>query len=565
MKSISGKNWEELSVNKRLFEKIKIDHALNDIQSKLVLSRNYSKEEIFLIKNKITLNNPFSKTRDFLSGIELLQHCINNNKKILIIGDYDVDGCVSTSLMVNFLKKNNVNFTYYIPDRFNDGYGVSKKLIDKLINKYKYTPELIIFLDCGSNSNEAFTYLNSKSIKSIVIDHHNTQKPYPASNVYINPKKDIDYKEFDYFCTAFLTYWFIDLFIKSYKFHNSLKDFQIFVLLATVADIMPMRGLNKVFAKHVIENFDINKNLVIKNIFKLLKIKKKLEIDDLGYKVAPLLNSAGRLENANQIIELLTTNSEELVIKIINKINKFNEKRKFLEKEILSELDTKKIQHQKGIIIIYKSFLHEGIIGIIASRIKDYFNKPCIVLTNSKNIIKGSARSTNNFNLGACINEAVHKKILLTGGGHNLAAGLSLNKKKIDYFKKFINNFYKDKKDSFKQSYVNKISLNAINNDFIKNVNLLGPYGNKNPDPLFLLQNTRIINSKNIKNNFFTCFVSKNKKLIKATLFQNINSDISYQLQNSNNTFDVVAKIKQNKWNNKNTLEIEIIDLIKVI
>ena len=109
MKSISGKNWEELSVNKRLFEKIKIDHALNDIQSKLVLSRNYSKEEIFLIKNKITLNNPFSKTRDFLSGIELLQHCINNNKKILIIGDYDVDGCVSTSLMVNFLKKNNVS------------------------------------------------------------------------------------------------------------------------------------------------------------------------------------------------------------------------------------------------------------------------------------------------------------------------------------------------------------------------------------------------------------------------------------------------------------------------
>ena len=563
MKSVSGKNWEEFSTDIRLIEKIKLDNALNDIQAKLVLSRNYSKEEIFLIKNKIPLNNPFLKTQDFLAGIKLLQNSVISNEKILIIGDYDVDGCVSTSLMVNFLKKNNVNLNYYIPDRFKDGYGASEKLIDKLIKKF--TPELIIFLDCGSNSYDALKYINSKSIKSIVIDHHNTQKPYPASNVYINPKKDIDYKEFDYFCTAFLTYWFIDLFIKSYKFHNSLKDFQIFVLLATVADIMPMRGLNKVFAKHVIENFDINKNLVIKNIFKLLKIKKKLEIDDLGYKVAPLLNSAGRLENANQIIELLTTNSEELIIKIINKINKFNEKRKFIEKEILSKLDTKKIEKQKGIIIIYKSFLHEGIIGIIASRIKDYFNKPCIVLTNSKNIIKGSARSTNNFNLGACINEAVHKKILLTGGGHNLAAGLSLNKKKIDYFKKFINNFYKDKKYSFKKSYVNKISLNAINNDFIKNIDLLEPYGNKNPDPLFLLQNTKIINSKNIKNNFFTCFVSNNKKLMKATLFQNINSDISYQLQNSNNTFDVVAKIKQNKWNNKNTLEIEIIDLIKVI
>ena len=563
MKSISGKNWEELSVNKQLVEKIKIDHALNNVQAKLVLSRNYSKEEIFLIKNKIPLNNPFLKTKDFLSGIELLQNCIINNEKILIIGDYDVDGCVSTSLMVNFFKKNNVNFTYYIPDRFKDGYGASKKLIEKLIKKYTFG--LIIFLDCGSNSNEAVTYLNSISIKSIVIDHHNTQKPYPTCNVFINPKKDLDYKKFDYFCTAFLTYWFIDLFIKIYKFHDPLKDIQIFVLLATVADIMPMRGLNKIFAKHVIENFDINKNSVIKNIFKLLKIKKKLEIDDLGYKIAPLFNSAGRLENANQIIELLSTNSEELIIKIINRINKFNEKRKFLEKEILSKLDTKMINHQKGIIIIYKSFLHEGIIGIIASKIKDYFNKPCIVLTNSGNIIKGSARSINDFNLGACISEAVHKKILLTGGGHNLAAGLSLKKKNIEYFKKFINNFYKVKKNSFKQSYVNKISLNAINNDFIKNIDLLGPYGNKNPNPLFLLQNIRIIKSKKIKNNFFTCFVSNNKKIMKATLFQNINSDISYQLQNSNNAFDVIAKIKQNKWNNKNTLEIEIIDLIKVI
>ena len=563
MKSVSGKNWEELTVNKQLFEKIKIDHTLNDIQAKLVLSRNYSKEEIFLIKNKIPLNNPFLKTKDFLLGIELLQNCINNNEKILIIGDYDVDGCVSTSLMVNFFKKNNVNFTYYIPDRFKDGYGASKKLIAKLINKY--TPELIIFLDCGSNSYEAITYLNSKSIKSIIIDHHNTQKPYPSCNVFINPKKDENYKKFDYFCTAFLTYWFVDLLIKFHRFQNPLKDFRIFVLLATVADIMPMRGLNKIFAKQVIENFDINKNSIIKNIFKLHKIKKKLEIDDLGYKIAPLFNSAGRLENANQIIELLTTNSEKLIIKIINRINELNEKRKYLEKNILDKLNTKIIKKQKGVIIIYKTFLHEGIIGIIASRIKDYFNKPCIILTKSNNIIKGSARSLDNFNLGKYINEAVKKKILISGGGHNLAAGLSLAENNIEYFKKFINNFFNDRKHSSKFIYVSTVSLNAINNDFIKSINLLGPYGNNNPNPLFLIQDVKIVNSKNIKNNFITCFISKNKKMIKAMSFHNINSDISYELQNSNNTFNLVVKIKQNKWNNKNTIEVEIVDLITII
>ncbi|WP_440911866.1 single-stranded-DNA-specific exonuclease RecJ [Candidatus Pelagibacter sp.] len=563
MKSVSGKNWEELSLDARLIEKIKIDHALNDVQAKLVLSRNFSKEEIFLIRNKISLNNPFLKTKDFLSGIELLQKCIINNEKILIIGDYDVDGCVSTSLMVNFLKKNNVNLNYYIPDRIKDGYGASVKLIEKLIKKY--TPKLIVFLDCGSNSNEALTYLNSKSIKSIIIDHHNTQKPYPPCNVFINPKKDENYKKFDYFCTAFLTYWFIDLFIKSYKFQNSLKGFSIFVLLATVADVMPMRDINKIFAKQVIENFDINKNPVIKYIFKFFKIKKKIEIDDLGYKIAPLFNSAGRIENANQIIELLTTNSEELIIKIINKINKLNEKRKILEKNILDELNTKKIENQKGVITIYKTFLHEGIIGIIASRIKDYFNKPCIVLTKSGNFIKGSARSLDNFNLGEYINKAVKKKILISGGGHNLAAGLSLTENNINLFKKFINSFFNDKNHSSKFIYDSSVSLNAINNDFIKSINLLGPYGNKNPNPLFLLRDVKIVKPKSIKNNFFTCFIFKNKKMIKASSFHHVKSNISYELQNSKKTFDLIAKIKLNKWNNKNTIEIEIVDLIKDI
>lgn len=563
MKSVSGKHWEELSINRRIIEKIKIDHGLNDIQARLVLSRNYTKEEIFLIKNKIPLHNPFLKTKDFLFGIKILQNTIINNGKILIIGDYDVDGCVSTSLMVNFFKRNSIYHDYYIPDRFEDGYGASEKLIKKLLKKYK--PELIIFLDCGSNSYEALRYLDSKSIKSIIIDHHNTQKPYPSCNTFINPKKDADYKQFDYFCTAFLTYWFIDLFIKSYKFDNASEYYKIFVLLAIVADVMPLRGLNKIFAKKIIENFDLNKNFIIKYIFKVLKIKKVLEIDDLGYKIAPILNSAGRLENANQVTELLTTDSVKLKVNIIDKIIKLNEKRKFLEKKILDQLDTKKIEKQNGVIFIYNTFLHEGIIGIIASRIKDYFNKPCIVLTKSGGIIKGSARSTDDFNLGDCINKAVQKKILLTGGGHNLAAGLTLTGKNIENFKVFINNFFSDKKNPSRLFYDSKISLNGINNDFIKSINALGPFGNKNPNPLFLLQDIRIVKPKNIKNNFFTCFVSKNKKMIKATSFHNMNSHISYELQNFNNKFDLVARVKKNKWDSKNTIEIEIVDLIKVI
>ena len=135
----------------------------------------------------------------------------------------------------------------------------------------------------------------------------------------------------------------------------------------------------------------------------------------------------------------------------------------------------------------------------------------------------------------------------------------------IELFKKFINNFFNDKNHSSKFIYDSSISLNAINNDFIKSINLLGPYGNKNPDPLFLLRDVKIVKLKSIKNNFFTCFISKNKKMIKASSFHHIKSNISYELQNSKKTFDLIAKIKLNKWNNKNTIEIEIIDLINII
>ena len=211
--------------------------------------------------------------------------------------------------MINFLRKNSISSKYYIPDRVKDGYGANKELIIKLINKH--SPKLIIFLDCGSNSHDALKFIKSKKIDSLIIDHHNTQKPYPLSNVFINPKKDTEYKNYDYLCTVFLTYLFIDLYIKKNHLKISIEEEQIYVLLATVADVMPIRGLNRILAIKVLKNFKINKNLVFNTLFTTLNIKRKLKLEDLGYLIAPIFNSAGRLDNANQIVDLLTTNSNQ--------------------------------------------------------------------------------------------------------------------------------------------------------------------------------------------------------------------------------------------------------------
>ena len=561
MISVSGKIWEEIYTNKRQVEKIKIEYGLSEIQSKIVLSKNYSREEIHLIKNKLDLSNPFYNNKDFLLGCELLHENIINKKRILVIGDYDVDGCMSAVLLVNFIRKNSGKVDYFIPDRLKDGYGASLNLIIRLIKQFD--PGFIIFVDNGSNAHDALKFIKSKKIQSLIIDHHNTSPTYPEADVFINPKKNCEYNYYDYVCSTFLTYLFIDLYSKLKKNNLRIQDDLILVLLASVADVMPMKGINKILSKKVLFEFDINRNFLFKNILKFLNIKKKLEVYELGYKIAPLLNAAGRLGNANDIVELFTTTSKDRITSILQKIYKLNNKRKLIENEILNELKYDNYSKENGIIFIYKENLHEGLIGIIASRFKEYLNKPCIILTNSNNLIKGSARSTLEFNIGDLIQKSVQLGITLGGGGHNLAAGVSLKKNKLNTFKNFINKNYNSNNTQSKNLYTSKLSLNAINKEFIKSINLLGPFGNKNSQPVFLINDIRFIKQSLIKNQYISCFVKKGRKMIKSISFNNLNSKISYEILNSINNFDVLVKIKLNIWNYKSTMVLEIIDLIK--
>jgi len=561
MISISGKNWEEVRVQKRLIDKVKIDFDLTETQAKIALSKNYTHQDFFLINNELKLNNPFLNTDDFLLGCEILNKNIENQNNILIIGDYDVDGCMSTSIFFNFLKKNNNrNIHYYIPDRFKDGYGASKDLIIHLSKRHK--PNLTIFLDCGSNSYDAIKYLKSKKINTLIIDHHNTTLPYPVSDVFINPKKVSSYSEYNYLCTTFLTYLFLDMYIKKYKVKKSIQDSMIYVLLGTVADVMPMKGINKILAKNVLLHFDISKNLILKNLFKILEIKNRLTLNDLGYKIAPLINAAGRLENANVVIELFTTKLEEKIYKISNNLFKLNNRRKLIEDKILDKLDYLNLYNEKGVLFIYNQNLHEGIIGILASRLKDYFNKPCFVITKSGNILKGSARSTSNFNIGEYIQNAVKSKILIGGGGHNLAAGVSLKQTELVNFKNYINSQFNKKKDLTKNSYLSILSFNSINRQFFESIEKLGPFGNENSQPIFLIKDIKFTKQKIIKDKFIKCFIKKGVKLIKSISFNHLKSKISYQILNYKKNLDVLVKVKINKWNNKNNIELEIIDII---
>jgi single-stranded-DNA-specific exonuclease len=214
MISVSGKKWTEQKVNKNLVEKFKQDYGFGDILSKLIISRNYDSSEIYGINNKQKLKNIFKDDKDFQKSSQILIEAIDNNENICILGDYDVDGTCATSLLVRYFNHINQKHFFYIPNRIEDGYGASKKLFQKLILK---KPKLIIMVDCGSTSNEAIDYLNKNNIKSIIIDHHEINKPYPKSNSVINPKKASNKKESSLLCATAITYFFIEYYYSKNK------------------------------------------------------------------------------------------------------------------------------------------------------------------------------------------------------------------------------------------------------------------------------------------------------------------------------------------------------------
>ena len=562
MISVSGKKWKEQAVNKSLVEKIKQDYNFNEIVSKLIISRNFDEVEISSIKNHLNLNNIFSKNNDFDKATDLLISSINKKEKICILGDYDVDGASSTALLSRFFNHINQDYFYYIPDRIVDGYGASTKLFEKLILQ---NPKLVIMLDCGSTSNEAISYLNKHKIKSIVIDHHEINKPFPKSNVIINPKKNINDK-YNYLCATTLTYFFVDILIKKTKSNFNLSDYLIYVLLATVCDVMPLRKINKVIATNVLSDFNLDKNFLFKTIFNKLDIKRALTISDLGFIVGPIINAGGRLGYSDLGTKLLILDDKNKIKKISDKLIKLNEKRKNLEKKYLDEINYEKINKEnKDIIIYHNNNLNEGLIGIIAARLKDHFNKPSIVITKSLNNLKASARSTSNYNIGTIINLLINKKIIENGGGHNMAAGFSIKKKNLKLFDNFIQQDYQNKNINFKKifAYNGEISGLAINLNFYNEFNIIGPFGNGNLSPLFLIKNVNVIKSNLIGENHVSSIIKTSSgKSLKSICFNCRNNQVGNYLLSYKQKINIIVEVTKNTWNNNNTVQLNIKDII---
>ena len=426
-------------------------------------------------------------------------------------------------------------------------------------------------------SNEVVDYANTKNVSTIILDHHQADINLPKALGIINPNRIDDSSKLKYLCATSIVFFFLLALNKKLKDTNwyqennikkpELLEYIDLIALATICDVVPLVGLNRSFVKHGLKVIHKRKNLGIKMLSDISNISSSPSIYDLGYIFGPKINAGGRLGYSNYGAKLLSTNDVNEADYLSIKLNKLNEERKKLEdiqmKTILKEAE---LQKDSPILILYNKEFHEGLIGILAARIKDKFYKPTIVLTGLNNVLKGSARSIFGFDMGTAILNSVNKKIIIKGGGHKMAAGFTIYKKNITALKEFLNlTFIKlMSKEMLKNTiYIDaKILPSALNESFFNEIDLLSPFGPGNYDPSFMIENVKVLKSKIIQNKHInSILISKDRKSINAICFNAKNTELESYLCEKKKILNIVGKLSLNNWLGKNQVQFIINDI----
>ena len=575
--SVQGKEWVLKDFDKNLAEYISKEYDLDFLTSRLLANRNIHQKNIENFLNpkiKNFLPNPYN-FKDMGKGLETISRHIKNKNKICIFGDYDVDGATSSGIMSKYLEQLNIDHFVFIPDRQKDGYGPSVKTFTNIINK---NVNLIIALDCGTTSFEAIEYARSKNIDVVVIDHHKSQETFPAANAIINPNRIDETGDYYYLCAAGVLFIFLvglnKILREDYYFNKAkvqepnLLDLLDLVMMGTVCDVVPLVDLNRAFVYQGLKVASKRNNLGLKTLVDYSKIKKKLSTYEVGYVLGPKINAGGRIGKSELGYNLLTTKNAETAYLISSELESLNLKRKHIEKKIVEEaIEITEKKNDDPILFLNKNDWHEGLIGIVASRLKDHFNKPSFIISQKGEDCKGSARSIFGFDVGMAITKCKQLNIITKGGGHPMAGGFSLKSGKLEIFKSELIKIFlklKKNKDNNIIEIDSYLESSAINDELIEKLNHLEPYGSGNREPIFGFEKFKVSKVIETNNNHVKVVLNKGNFYIDAISFNSKNKDLGNYLMNFKKEFNLVAKVKLNEWNGKSKIEL-IIDDIQLI
>lgn len=544
-------------------------HHLPDIVIQLLAARGVKVDQVadFLDpKIKNLMPDPYHLL-GMKEAVERIISALDQQKPIGIIGDYDVDGACSSAILSDFLKKLGAIVHVRIPDRVRDGYGPSVPLIDELKDK---KVELILTLDCGSMSFEPLAYARGQGIDVIVIDHHGMLDVMPEALAIINPKRRDQQTDVQILCAAGVTFLaMVALASHVRRLGGSPPDLMSYVdrvALATVCDVVPLLGINRALVKTGLKQMNLNACVGIKTLASTLGISKDIDAYHLGYVLGPHINAGGRVGVADLGFRLLATHEASEAQQLAELAMAQNALRKQVEARALHEAEAiaqEKMIQNRDFLVLYNPQWHIGILGIIASRIKEKTKRPVVVLGDCGSFVKGSARSIETIDIGSLIHEAQARNIVSAGGGHAMAAGMSLNREQIPLLESFLNEAIRDYTITPKLWVDAQVAVPALQEDLFQKAESLAPFGADNPAPLLYVERlkpifARIVGEKHIQVRLADTWGNE----IQGIAFQAVGTPLEGALLNkASPPLHCLGHLQMNLWNGKKTPQFQITDV----
>lgn len=577
-KSIGGNVWQRTKFDERLAEALMQHTGMPYIVAGILASRGITPQnaESFLYPKLQTLMPNPSCLKDMDIAAKRLAQAVMNNEKIGIIGDYDVDGATSSAVLRRFLEFFGLQVKVHIPDR-EEGYGPSNQAFAEFAAE---NIKLVVTTDCGTTAFDVLDKAAAQGFDVIVLDHHEAEVRLPKILAVVNPKRldeNNDYPYLKYMAAVgvvYMTIVAINRELRQGGFYNThqapdLLKWLDMVALGTVCDVVPLLGLNRAYVKQGLKVMAQRQNLGIKALLDSASLAEAPSAFHLGYVLGPRINAGGRVGDASVGNNLLCTDDAVIAQKLADNLNKFNAERKDIESYVLLNaiemLEGKPQEYPMAFVAGHD--WHQGVIGIVAGKLKERYNVPAFVMSVEADEVKGSARSIQGVDLGALIMSAKEKGILTKGGGHIMAAGFSLSEDKIAEFKNFAGEYIAKTLGGEELAPVIEVdgvvSLNGANLDLAEKLQTLEPFGAGNPEPKIMIENVKIVRPAIIGSGHVKCVLgSDTGGSLKAIAFRCADTAVGNALLNAKGErFNVVGVLHKDTWQGNSSAQFIIEDI----
>ena len=580
-KSLNGNVWRLVPADERQAELIAQKFGLSPLVSRILAARRIKESEVndFLTpKLQNLMPNPFV-LKDMEKAAKRIAQAVVEQQKVAIIGDYDVDGATSTSVLRLFLESVGVEPMIHIPER-DEGYGPSKPAVDEFV---KNGANLLITVDCGTTAFEVLEYAVSQGLDVIVLDHHEAEARLPKIYAVVNPKRldeDDDYPYLKYLAAVgvvFMTVVAVNRELRRRGFYGTactepdLKKRLDLVALGTVCDVVPLLGLNRAFVRQGLKIAAGRQNPGLSALADKAGLTEAPGAYHLGFVLGPRINAGGRVGEAATGCRLLCAENKEEAEMLAEKLSRFNETRKEIEAYVLLKAVEilESAPQSYPMAFVYGRDWHQGVIGIVAGKLKERYNLPSFVMSVEADEVKGSARSVVGLNIGALILAAKEKGLLTKGGGHNMAAGFSLKEEKIEAFRKFAGEYIAkvlgDEKVVPILNIDGIVSLPAVNTDFVDSLLRLAPFGAGNPEPRLMLPHVRVAKADLVGSGHVRCILgSAAGGRLKAMAFRAADTEMGRALlAGRGEMFTLTGVFHKDSWQGRTGVQFIIDDAVR--